>query len=145
MVAKLLLEAAKTPEHHAYGMLFLLAYSFLLRVPSEALLIGESTHKLCLKDNELVLELKRRKNMPAGSTLRRGCWCKESAETCPVHVLGPFVGSCSPGQKLFDGITPAKALRVLRVLLAAAGIADAGVFARIAQALCRECILWQYA
>ena len=41
--------------------------------------------------------------------------------TCPVHALGPLVQACSPGQRLFEGISAADALRVLRILLAELG------------------------
>ena len=32
-----------------------------------------------------------RKNKDKGSRLVRGCWCNESRETCPLHVLGPVL------------------------------------------------------
>ena len=84
-----------------YAYLFLLAYAFLLRLPSEALPVkvgpcdGPAT--LTLVGDKLVLKLARRcrtlqafacpvmwhacsvrKNRPQGSVLERGCWCTES-------------------------------------------------------------------
>ena len=44
---------------------------------------------------------------------------------CPVHRLGPILAKLGSGQKLFDGITPAKALSTLRHILSAIGLADA--------------------
>ena len=64
------------------GMLYLLAYAFLLRLPSEALpaVAGKSGGQSSLyrEGETLVLELRRRKNKPNGSKLVRGCWCKQS-------------------------------------------------------------------
>jgi len=48
--------------------------------------------------------------------------------TCPVHRIGPILARLSPGQKLFEGITPAKALCTLRLMLHAIGIVDARDF-----------------
>ena len=65
-----------------YGMLYLLAYAFLLRLPSEALPAavgrGGGQSSLYREGDNLVLELKRRKNKPCGSKLVRSCWCKQS-------------------------------------------------------------------
>ena len=36
---------------------------------------------------ELCLRLRRRKNRPQGSLLKRVCCCKGSIEICPVHIL----------------------------------------------------------
>ena len=72
-------------EHQAYArysLLWLLAYAFLLRVPSEALPAvggkGDYQSALFLDGDSIILELKRRKNKPGGSRLVRTCWCKES-------------------------------------------------------------------
>ncbi len=54
----------------------------------------------------------------------RSCWCKESAVTCPVHVLGPVVQACGNGQRLFSGIPAAEALVVLRVMLGELGVVN---------------------
>ena len=113
-----------------FGTLYLLAYVFLLRLPSEALpavfcegAVGsEAQSVLTLEGCELVLRLKRRKNRPGGSTLRRKCWCRSSPTTCPIHVLLPaFQGS--QGVALFAGITACAALSVLRRLLGELGVA----------------------
>lgn len=117
---------SKAPDLQSYSLLFLMAYIFLLRVPSEALptVLSKTGPKqgaqsvLLLEGDELVLYLHKRKNKPAGSILRRGCWCQASSTTCPVHSLGPMIQEFGDGQPLFQGITPALALRTLRHVLA---------------------------
>ena len=71
------------------------------------------------------MQLNRRKNKPQGSRLVRGCWCKECSKTCPVHVLGPMLDELQHGEKMFPGISAGEALRMLRVMLTALGIAKA--------------------
>ena len=86
-------------EYRGHALLFLLAYVFLLRLPSEALPVRltsggahvEGQAVLEVREGSLELRLWRRKNRPEGSTLTRGCWCRESRATCPLHVLGPVV------------------------------------------------------
>ncbi len=106
--------------------LWVLAYAFLLRVPSEALpcLYGGRTFypgaqsSICFsEDGKVGLRLARRKNRPRGSTLWRGCWCQKSATTCPVHVLARACMDLVPGQALFPGWQPANVLVKLRVAL----------------------------
>ena len=97
MVGALVDLAAKDTAHHADGMLWLFAYTFMLRVPSEALLAARGDQSLArsaaeqaiiwLDGNVLVLRLLRRKNKPQGSVLRRGCTCDCQPRICPVHVL----------------------------------------------------------
>jgi hypothetical protein len=48
--------------------------------------------------------------------------------TCPVHVIGPVVNRCKPGQALFEGITAASALAVLREWLMEIGVEDARAY-----------------
>ena len=103
------------------AMLFLTSYVFLLRVPSEGLPITVGGNGVCagqaviyLEGDELVLQLKSRKNRPQGSTLRRGCWCRQCKATCPVHVLGAWVKTLRLGQRAFAGISAASALADLR-------------------------------
>ena len=83
-------------ETMEYAMLWLVAYTFLLRVPSEALpitrgdvntlMVGQAVIYL---ENEktLALRLKCRKNKPRGGILRRTCICTADSRTCPVHTL----------------------------------------------------------
>ena len=132
IVEKLLQLSTARPEWEPYGLLFLLAYVFLLRLPSEALPLavgpayGQSVVEL--SDDKLVLHLAKRKNKPLGSRLVRACWCKQSKETCPVHVLGPRLLAGGQGHTPFKGITPADALKVLRDMLHVLGIESAGSY-----------------
>ena len=121
-----MLEWCDREERHAlFGALFLFAYAFLLRLPSEALpvTVGQGSGPCALyQDGDMmVLELARRKNKPSGSILRRGCWCGESARTCPLHVLGPLVANCEHGQRLFV-VSAACALGILREILRGIGM-----------------------
>ena len=79
-----------------FAMLWLVSYTFLLRVPSEALPIVrgdvdtpiDSQAVLYLEDaTTLALRLKCSKNKPRGGTLRRACVCEADPRTCPVHAL----------------------------------------------------------
>ena len=130
---------ARNAADKRFGTLFLIAYCFLLRLPSEALPIqagrGCAGAALYLHGDELVLCLRRRysavcsavccayamvprKNKPAGSKLLRKCWCiagdAESLETCPVHVVGKLLESVADGTFLFEGITAADARSVAK-------------------------------
>ena len=117
------LECGKEDGFARYGTLFLVTYAFFSRLPSEAVPItvgrGSGGNALYKEGNDLVLDLRCRKNKPAGSTLRRGCWCRESAVTCPLHVLGGLVDSLPFGSAPFSGISAASAVGVLRRMLRA--------------------------
>ena len=120
-----------------FCMLFLIAYIFLLRLPSEALPIvrGGSgfadygrKHKavLSLEDNSLQLRLSHRKNVANECVLKRPCWCK-SADflVCPVHVVWPYIQDFKVGQYVFEGISPSAANKTLRRYLSLIGKLDA--------------------
>ena len=116
------------------GMLFLVTYVFLLRLPSEALPIvrggvgwadnGEQS-VVYLENGELCLKLAKRKNKRNGSLLKRACWCSSCKLTCPVHNLWPFFEEYALGGKPFAGITASKALSKLRAILTAIGMEKA--------------------
>ncbi len=83
-------------EEQRYAMLWLITYTFLLRLPSEALPVAredlnsvvDGQAVFFLEDpGTVTLRLKRRKNKLHGSTLRRSCVCKADPRTCPVHTL----------------------------------------------------------
>ena len=115
-VERLLAYCAGKDELRNYGLLFLVTYIFLLRMPSEALQIQAWSGACCLtvEGDSVILSLEKRKNRPGGSRLTRGCWCKQSRSTCPLHVLGPVLGRSARGDRLFPGISAASALSVLR-------------------------------
>ena len=108
-------------------ILYLASYSFLLRVPSEALPLvlgspkeiglplGFGTHsRLTGGDDRVTLRLARRKNKPQGSFMTRTCWCKQSAATCPVHALGKLLFDLPQGKALFPKISAADVNILLR-------------------------------
>ena len=107
-----------------------LAYVFLLSVLSEALLlrarVGE--YSMNLEGDEVVVSLKRQKNMPGGSVLRRRCRCKESPLTCPVHVAWPAVRDVTPGGLIFAGIGANAARCKLREMLSSLRVRDAQLY-----------------
>ena len=135
-----------------FGVLFVFAYAFLLRLPSEALPVitctkesaGESQSTVYFDEDEgcVVLHLKSRKNRRQGSVLRRTCWCRvrvrrsmsclhdsllkqASRATCPVHVVGTVIKKLGPGKQMFKGVTANAALSKLRIMLCELGVAKA--------------------
>ncbi len=123
-MAQLLEFGKRDPTFERYSLLFLMAYAFLLRVPSEAIpatAYGNGPCRLSREGPYLVLHLDRRKNKPSGSRLVRGCWCKECPRTCPIHVLGPLLDATAPGELLFPEVTAASALHTLRSMLRVLG------------------------
>jgi hypothetical protein len=46
-------------------------------------------------------------------------------ETCPVHVIGPFLDGVAHGSKVFGGVTAATALNTLRFILVQMGVVQA--------------------
>ena len=113
-----------------FAMLYLVSYTFLLRVPSEALPIVWSGAKwpsvestkasIVLADGRLGLQLARRKNKETPSTFWRACWCKTSSATCPVHVLGRWFSRlplrCAPFSKISSSAALARLREVLTIL-----------------------------
>ena len=82
MVEDMMHWCSEKVEYRNVAYLFLLTYVFLLRLPSEALPVvaGQGDEQACFfrEGQTVVLELKRRKNKPAGSRLVRTCWCSVS-------------------------------------------------------------------
>jgi len=133
----LLVRMIGTSEDKLMMKLFVFAYAFLLRVPSEALpavaaVAGnppiDQQSVLAMVDGKLVLTLRRRKNKQGGSRLVRSCWCKQCSVTCPVHVLGPMLDEAGHGGALFPGITASGALATLRSVLQCLDIPHAALF-----------------
>ena len=97
-----------------------LAFTFLLRVPSEALpmrrcqlrwddapaqpatLRAHEVHSsIGLYDGALWLTLAHRKWKPQGVLMRRPCICPALKQLCPVHVIAPFIAGVAHGEPLF--------------------------------------------
>ena len=79
--------------------LYLAAYIFMLRVPSEGVGVTVCHHGVpsdaetpCVVPPPDALEwfFPRRKNTQKLTRMYRECWCKACAVTCPVHVLGAW-------------------------------------------------------
>ena len=119
-------------------MLYRMAYTFLLRVPSEGLPVmaagaealgrplapGQHSALVPLEDR-LVLVLARRKNRPHGSSLVRECTCAAARKLCPVHRLGAWLQRCRPGARPFAHISPGWATAELRRRLRALRVPQA--------------------
>ena len=84
------------------GMLYVASYTFMLRVPSEALPMTAAENALmplppntnsCISvaEDEVILRLERRKNKPNEAIIRRSCCCGKRKQLCPVHVLGHWM------------------------------------------------------
>jgi hypothetical protein len=117
-----------------HSMLFLFAYTFLLRVPSECLPVvkgcdgydyGDKQSVVFVYSDRIVLRLLKRKNKLGGSTISRHCWCRHCPMTCPVHVLGKYVQDLPSGSSPFAGISSGQACDVLRRCLELAGVESA--------------------
>ena len=117
--------------------LYLLAYCFLLRVRSEALPIvlgSEATlgqrlsvpALLVITDHKVVLRLARRKNRRQETQIVRECVCAKSRSLCSVHMLRKTTHGVMPGDKLFAGLTEARALSMLRCRLHTIGVENSG-------------------
>jgi hypothetical protein len=122
MVMNMVLATNRGHSQRQYAMLWLAAYAFLLRVPSEGLPMSrgetgdeEGQSVLWVRKEILYLKLKRRKNRPRGSLLSRACSCAASEVMCPVHVLWHgFFKNLPVGAQPWAGVSPNDAIRELR-------------------------------
>ena len=122
-------------------MLWLMAYTFLLRLPSEALPACRASPEQTQYSQEQTLvwreadtvciRMKRRKNRRMGSgTLRRGCTCASAEadfckDMCPLHSLWErFFEKLPEGSHPWGAITPHMAMTRLRATLAELGVAN---------------------
>ena len=136
VVRELVLNVLSYPAWKDAVMLFLTSYVFLLRVPSEALPIcvgsggaldGQQS-TVCVEKDVVVLHLRRRKNQPLGSTLKRYCWCASCPVTCPVHTLGVYFNSLDFGAQPFSWFSAADALKCLRGFLEFLKVPEADLY-----------------
>ena len=105
---------------------YVLASNFMFRVPSELLPLS---YERCLEvdgGRTLQVELKRRKNRPQGSVLRRSCRCPEDKLMCPVHAVRELLRVQRRQRKgpMFF-VTPAAFTKGLRRHAEAAGLVRA--------------------
>ena len=94
-----MVELARKEGDPDEAALYILAYGFMLRCPSEVLsLIFQNTapteRRQCASDVHVCqfsgklarVHLVRRKNARRGDTVDRQCWCDNCKTTCPVHL-----------------------------------------------------------
>ena len=112
-------------------LLFLSAYTFMLRLPSVALPVVAHAYGPAHAGDAPMVQLTkdyvawifpRRKNWDRPSIIKRQCWCHQCVKTCPVHVLGAALRAIPPGIQPFAGITRDRALRYLRRFLDRIGV-----------------------
>ena len=118
----------------ALAMLWLAAYTFMLRVPSEGLPMargadGFAGHSVLTLESDtcVVLRLQSRKNRPQGAVIKRGCICKEANvnchSLCPVHTLWhKFFAPLRPGSRPWAHLSPSAANQQLRATLRTLGV-----------------------
>eukprot|EP00435_Cladocopium_sp_Y103_P036239 s772_g9.t1 len=125
------------PNHFAIGAIFLLAWQFLLRGPSEAVpaewgseqelyQLPPGRHSALWVDSQGVtsLRLRRRKNRPQGSLLRRPCLCSTVPNPmCLGHRILSAPDHIAVGQSVCQ-LTASQLLYRLHRLLAMLLVAD---------------------
>ena len=125
-------------HEHGMAMLWLASYSFLLRVPSEALPmmrggpgVDSNAQSVLLLDHEgsLVLRLKSRKNKQTGSVLKRKCSCSGCPTMCAVHGLWHgFFAHLQPGSQPWADISATSANRLLREAVGKLGMPEPNTY-----------------
>ena len=131
--------AARDIAHKADCMLWLFAYTFMLRVPSEALPAARGDQRLAqgaaeqaviwLDDDMLVLRLLRRKNKPHVSVLKRGCTCESQPRICLIHVLWEgFLRDLPVGRKPWAAHSSTSANDALRTALSSLAVPSANLY-----------------
>ena len=74
-------------------------------------------------DGALVVRLRRRKNRPNGSMLKRKCLCNVNAALCPPCVMKPLLAEKEVGERLWF-ISAHEAVTVLQGLMQKGGRKD---------------------
>lgn len=136
-IERILTLASEGRVGRRFALLYALAYIFLLRLPSEALIISVSSSgdfdaaapaSVVVTESALGLRLARRKNAERPTTWWRRCWCASSRISCPVHAIGACLASGARDRPLFAGITSAAATEGLRDALSKAGVVNANAY-----------------
>lgn len=137
LVALLVQQCSRTVGLEQLGDLFVVAWQFLLRVPSEGfpiqfasqedlLCLPEGRHSALVVDENFCtqLRLRTRKNRPRGSLLMRPCCCKSSVlnPLCVGHRLRERSSRFYTGERL-TATSPSEGLKVLHKVLADLGVA----------------------
>ncbi len=134
VLEQLLERPGASPEGSGLGLLFVTACAFLLRLPSEALVIqraaslDDASHLRAgffISEEAAVSSLARRKNRERRTTIVRNCWCQRSRATCPVHALGARFNSQSVGEAPWAGWCATGVRNALRSALRHTGVVNA--------------------
>ena len=123
-VQQLVQMGAGSDGRRVWSYLYLLAYVFLLRLPSEALPMAAhalpsgsvAVPVLTVGDAEVSVWFSRRKNRLHPSTMKRKCWCRSCKATCPVHVVGGFFAGLEKGAQPFAAFSAGDSLRESRAM-----------------------------
>ena len=130
-VLPLLIRISATESDRTSCALYVLAYWFLGRVPSEclALRLGASETKaprdrklLVVGNSSVRILYNRRKNQDYRSAETRTCKCHIERFLCPVHVLIAYTRRLQHGDLVFPNLTPSAVNAVLRRRAAEIGI-----------------------
>lgn len=143
---------ARETLNSEWGRLFYLAYVFILRLPSEALVavragptdqlmkMSKLAHQSALGLREfpdgnqfLVLKLRTRKHTRGGAIIFRPCFCRNDvlgcAGLCPVHDFWKAVASTTVAHEpLFPSLLKKNVNRVLKGMLSAMCVEDASKY-----------------
>ena len=124
MLRNMLLAVDLGAETRSFAMLWLTAYIFLLRLPSEALPMEkgdgyasvDTKSVLHLKDeNTVCLTLASRKNRQQCTIIERTCTCEKLPTLCPVHTLWhEFFAEFAVGTKPWGDLSAAAVRKHLR-------------------------------
>ena len=130
IVSNLVLSPGSQAGAFSFSILWLVSYTFLLRVPSEAMPIckcdssvehSEEHAALYIEHGRaLCLRLKSRKNAPRGCVLKRYCTCSEEYpdHMCPIHVAwDKYFAALESGAKPWAAHSPGYATTRLRSAL----------------------------
>jgi hypothetical protein len=140
MVHNLVLAVGDGRETLSYAMLWLAAYTFLLRVPSEALPMcrggdgfnpeGAQSVLWLADENTLCLQLRARKNLLHGDIITRNCHCAcGSSNLCPIHGMWHrFFAHLRPGEQPWANLTPCAVRAQLRQTLSKLKVPEAHLY-----------------
>ena len=128
--------------------LFVAAFAFALRVPSEGLGVEKGDPRMAASfsfsdedcrarkaravvffaGGRATLHLSRRKHVDHPSRIVRSCWCAACKTTCPVHALGAIFDRAPVGTAPFAHLSSGSMLGLVRRLAQEAGECDSAHF-----------------
>ena len=132
LLTSMVLAVDRQIEEKSMAMLWLTAYLFLLRVPSEGLPMARGGYRTFPENEQSVfyleseftvcVKLASRKNQARGATIRRSCTCVEGRAMrdplCPIHTLwNEFFAELDPNTKPWASLSPGTVRARLRQTL----------------------------